>query len=129
MAAVLSQLVYRYVSLTLVLNGALAGLVSITAGPDYSTMYIASLIGAIGAVLMTIAVPMFDRFKIDDPVSALSVHLVAGIWGTLAVGVFKPEVSILTQLQGIGVIGLFVFLSSLVVWFILKKTVGIRYAD
>ena len=128
-AAVLSQLVYRYVSLTLVLNGALAGLVSITAGPDYSTMYIASLIGAIGAVLMTIAVPMFDRFKIDDPVSALSVHLVAGIWGTLAVGVFKPEVSILTQLQGIGVIGLFVFLSSLVVWFILKKTVGIRHGD
>ena len=87
------------------------------------------MIGAFGAALMTIAVPMFDRFKIDDPVSALSVHLVGGIWGTLAVGVLKPVVSILTQLQGIGVIGLFVFLSSLVVWFILKKTVGIRYAD
>ena len=128
-AALLSQLLYKYVSLTLVLNGALAGLVSITAGPDYSTMPVAALIGAIGAVLMIIAVPMFDRFKIDDPVSALSVHLVAGIWGTLAVGVFKPEVSILTQLQGIGIIGLFVFLSSLVVWFILKKTIGIRYAD
>ena len=127
-AALLSQLVYKDVSLTLVLNGALAGLVSITAGPDYSTMPVAALIGAIGAALMTIAVPMFDRFKIDDPVSALSVHLVAGIWGTLAVGVFKPEVNIITQLQGIGVIGLFVFLSSLVVWFILKKTVGIRYA-
>jgi|TARA_R110000824_G_scaffold164685_10_gene341063 Amt family ammonium transporter len=126
-AALLSQLVYKYVSLTLVLNGALAGLVSITAGPDYSTMPIAALIGGVGAALMIVAVPMFDRFKIDDPVSALSVHLVAGVWGTLAVGVFNPEVNILTQLQGIVIIGLFVFLSSLVVWFILKKTVGIRY--
>ena len=128
-AAILSQIVYKYVSLTLVLNGALAGLVSITAGPDYPTMYIAALIGAIGAVLMTLAIPMFDRFKVDDPVGALSVHLVAGIWGTLAVGVFKPEVSILTQLQGVGIIGAFVFVASFILWFILKKTVGIRHGD
>ena len=128
-AALLSQIIYKYVSLTLVLNGALAGLVSITAGPDYPTMPIATLIGGVGALLMFIAVPLFDSFKIDDPVGALSVHLVAGIWGTLAVGVFKPEGSILTQLQGIGIIGAFVFIASFVLWFILKKSVGIRYAD
>ena len=128
-AALLSQIFYKYVSLTLILNGALAGLVSITAGPDYSTMPIAALIGGVGAILMTAAIPLFDRIKIDDPVGALSVHLVAGIWGTLAVGVFKPDVTILTQLQGVGVIGAFVFITSFIVWFILKKTVGIRYAD
>ena len=128
-AALLSQQIYKGVSLTLVLNGALAGLVSITAGPDYSTMAIAALIGAIGAVLMTLAIPMFDKLKIDDPVGALSVHLVAGIWGTLAVGIFKPEVHVLAQLGGVAIIGLFVLGSSFVVWGILKKTVGIRYAD
>ena len=128
-AAILSQLIYKDVSLTLVLNGALAGLVSITAGPDYSTMPIAALIGALGAVLMTIAIPVFDRIKIDDPVGALSVHLVAGIWGTLAVGIFKPEVKVLAQLGGVAIIGVFVLTSSFVVWGILKKTIGIRYAD
>ena len=128
-AAILSQFVYKYVSLTLVLNGALAGLVSITAGPDYSTMPIAALIGAIGAVLMFAAVPIFDVLRVDDPVGALSVHLVAGIWGTLAVGIFKPEVNLLVQLGGITVIGVFVLGSSFIVWSILKKTIGIRNAD
>ena len=89
-AAFLTQFLYKKVDLTLVLNGALAGLVSITAGPDYPTMGLAVIIGIIGATFAVIAIPLFDKIKIDDPVGALSVHLIAGIWGTLAVGIFKP---------------------------------------
>lgn len=69
---------------------------------------------------------MIYKVRVDDPVGALSVHLVPGIWGTLAVGIFKPEASVLVQLQGIGIIGAFVFISSLIVWFIMKKTIGIN---
>ena len=125
-AAVFTQLLYKKVDLTMVLNGALAGLVSITAGPDYPTMGLAVIIGAIGATLAVIAIPLFDKVKIDDPVGALSVHLVAGIWGTLAVGIFKPEVSILTQLWGVVIIGGFVFATSFVVWYGIKLIVGLR---
>ena len=125
-AAFLTQFLYKKVDLTLVLNGALAGLVSITAGPDYPTMGLAVIIGIIGATLAVIAIPLFDKVKIDDPVGALSVHLIAGIWGTLAVGIFKPEVSLVTQIFGVVVIGAFVFLASTIVWAILKVTVGIR---
>ena len=78
---------------------------------------------------MVFAIPMFDKFKIDDPVGALSVHLVNGIWGTLAVGIFNPEVTLFAQLKGIVVIGGFTFLSSLAVWAVLKYTVGIRVSE
>ena len=125
-AAFLTQYLYKKVDLTLVLNGALAGLVSITAGPDYPTMGLAVIIGIIGAGLAVIAIPMFDKIKIDDPVGALSVHLIAGIWGTLAVGIFKPDVSFITQLIGVGVIGVFVFWVSFVSWYIIKRVVGLR---
>jgi len=125
MAAILTQLLYKKVDLTLVLNGALAGLVSITAGPDYPTMGVAVIIGAIGASFAVIAIPMLDRIKIDDPVGALSVHLVAGIWGTLAVGIFG-EGSVLTQLVGVTAIGAFTFVSSLVVWKTLQIAMGLR---
>ena len=108
-AMVLTQLLYKRVDLTMVLNGALAGLVSITAGPDYPDMWLATLIGIIGAGLTVLAIPMWDKLKIDDPVGALSVHLVAGVWGTLAVGIFKEDASLLTQLYGILIIGAFVF--------------------
>ena len=84
-AMMLTQVLYKKVDLTMVLNGALSGLVAITAGPDYPTMALAILIGGIGGLLVFFAVPMFDKLKIDDPVGALSVHLVNGIWGTLAV--------------------------------------------
>ena len=84
------------------------------------------LIGAVGAGLAVIAIPMFDKAKVDDPVGALSVHLVAGIWGTLAVGIFNSEVSFMTQLGGIGMIGSFVFLSSFVTWYVIKLIMGIR---
>ncbi len=128
-ALVLTQLLYKKVDLSMVLNGALSGLVGITAGPDYPSVGVAVLIGAIAGGLVVFAVPLFDRIKIDDPVGALSVHLVNGIWGTLAVGIFNPEVSFWTQLLGVAVIGAFAFSTSLAVWFALKKLTGIRAAE
>lgn len=114
--------------LTLVLNGALAGLVAITAGPDVDSPLIAMLIGAIGGVLACIAIPVFDKLKIDDVVGALSVHLVAGIWGTLAVAIFGSG-DMITQLIGIAAVGAFVSIASAVVWLILKYTIGIRCSE
>ena len=128
-AMILTQILFKKVDLTMVLNGALAGLVSITAGPDYPSMGLAMLIGGIGGALVVFAVPFFDKLKIDDPVGALSVHLVAGIWGTLAVGLFKEDGSLGAQIMGIVVIGLFTFIFSAVVWFILKVTMGIRVSE
>ena len=125
-ALTLSFFINKQVNLLFMLNGALAGLVAITAGPDYPSLELAFLIGAIGGAIMFGFVPLFDRLRIDDPVGALSVHLIPGIWGTLAVGIFKPDGSVLAQLQGIGIIGMFVFVSSFVIWFILKKTIGIN---
>ena len=125
-AAILTQILYKKIDLTMVLNGALAGLVSITAGPDYPTMGLAIVIGVVGAGLAVLAIPMFDKVKIDDPVGALSVHLVAGIWGTLAVGIFNPEVPFMTQLGGLVLIGLFVFWMSFISWYIIKRIMGLR---
>lgn len=128
-AMILTQILYKKVDLTMVLNGALSGLVAITAGPDYPSMGLALLIGAIGGLLVVFAVPFFDRLKIDDPVGALSVHLVNGIWGTLAVGIFKPEASFFSQALGVLIVGLFTFSISFVIWAILKKIVGIRISE
>ncbi len=125
MAALLTQLLYKKVDLTMVLNGALAGLVSCTAGPDLG-MIVAFIEGIVGGALVVFAVPFFDKLRIDDPVGALSVHLVAGIWGTIAVGIFNPEVTILAQLKGVVVIGAFVFISSFIIWKILDVVVGLR---
>jgi Amt family ammonium transporter len=119
---------YHKIDLTMVLNGALGGLVAVTAGPDNGMIY-GAFVGAVGALLVFLAVPMFDRFKIDDPVGALSVHLIGGIWGTLAVGIFNPEVSLFAQIKGVVVIGIFTFVTSYVVWYILKLTMGIRVSD
>jgi Amt family ammonium transporter len=124
-AALLTQLIYRKVDLTMVLNGALAGLVSVTAGPDLG-MVVAFIQGVVGGALVVFAVPFFDKLKIDDPVGALSVHLVAGIWGTLAVGIFNPDVTIIAQIKGIVVIGAFVFITSFIVWKILDMVIGLR---
>ena len=128
MAMVLTQLIYKKVDLTMVLNGALAGLVSVTAGPDIG-LGVAFIEGIIGGALVVFAVPFFDKMKIDDPVGALSVHLVAGIWGTLAVGIFKEGVTIMAQLKGIVLIGLFVFITSFVVWYIVKLLMGLRVSE
>jgi Amt family ammonium transporter len=127
-AALLTQFLYKKVDLTMVLNGALAGLVSVTAGPDLG-MTVSFIDGVVGGILVVLAVPFFDKLRIDDPVGALSVHLVAGIWGTLAVGIFNPDVSIVAQLKGIVVIGAFVFITSYIVWFILDKIAGLRVSE
>ncbi len=124
-AAILTQLIYKKVDLTMVLNGALAGLVSVTAGPDLGMM-VSFIDGIVGGALVVFAVPFFDKLKIDDPVGALSVHLVAGIWGTLAVGIFNADVSLMAQIKGIVVIGAFVFIVSFIVWKILDIVMGLR---
>lgn len=111
--------------LTIVLNGALAGLVSITAGPDIANPLFAILIGAIGGVLCCIAVPLLDRFRIDDVVGAIPVHFVCGIWGTLAVGLFGGA-PLMAQITGLAAVGGFVLVTTGVLWLVLKKTVGIR---
>jgi Amt family ammonium transporter len=124
-AALLTQMLYKKVDLTMVLNGALAGLVSVTAAPDAGMMY-AFGVGAVGALIVVVAVPFFDKLRIDDPVGALSVHLVAGIWGTLAVGLFTESATFMAQLKGVVVIGAFVFITSFIIWKILDMVVGLR---
>jgi Amt family ammonium transporter len=124
-AMILTQLMFKKMDLTLCLNGAIGGLVAITAGPDLQQHAYAILIGGIGGALVVIAVPLIDKLRIDDVVGAISAHLVCGIWGTLAVGIFGSG-SLVTQLIGIVAIGAFVFISSLIVWMILKVTMGIR---
>ena len=130
-AMILAAILYTKVDLTLVLNGALAGLVSITAGPDVATPLQAILIGAIGGILCTLAIPILDKLKIDDVVGAISVHLVAGIWGTLVVGIpgLNGSGDFMTQLYGVVAIGFFVSVVSAVVWLALKATIGLRPSD
>jgi len=125
-AVILTQLLYRKMDLSMVLNGALSGLVAITAGPQYPSIALSVLIGAVGGVLVVFAVPFFDTLKLDDPVGALSVHLVNGVWGTLAVGLFSPEATFLAQLRGVAVVGVFTFGLSLMTWLILHKAMGLR---
>jgi len=122
---IMMQLKYGKLDITMVLNGALGGLVAITAGPDLYDIYTPILIGAIGGLLVVFAVPLFDRLKLDDPVGALSVHLVNGIWGTLAVGIFTDKL-ILDQLKGIVVVAIFAFISSYIVLFIINKIIPLR---
>ena len=124
-AMIASQLLYGKVDLTMALNGALAGLVSITAGPDLQNHLMSVVIGGIGGALVVFAIPIMDKLKIDDVVGAIPVHLVCGIWGTLAVGIFGSG-DIVTQIVGIVSIGLFVSVTSAVVWLALKYTMGIR---
>ncbi len=127
-AMLLSQILYGKVDLTMALNGALGGLVGITAGPDLDNHLLSMIIGAIAGVIVVITVPMLDKLKIDDVVGAIPVHLFCGIWGTLAVGIFGGG-DLVTQIIGIVAIGLFVSITSAVVWLILKATVGLRASD
>jgi len=128
-ALILTQIVYKKVDLTMVLNGALAGLVSITAEPLTPTLGMASLIGGIGGVIVVFTVPLLDKLKIDDVVGAIPVHLIAGIWGTIAVVLTNADASLFTQLYGIVVIGLFTFIASAIVWYLLAITLGIRVSE
>ena len=128
-AMAMVQILYKKVDVTMALNGALAGLVSITAGPDTPSLVAATLIGAVGGVLVVLAVPLFDKLKIDDVVGALSVHLVCGIWGTLAVPFTNAEASFLTQFIGVAATAAFVLVTSALVWLALKYTIGIRCSE
>ena len=127
-ALVLSMILYSKTDLTFVLNGALAGLVSITAGPDVATPLQAIIIGAIGGVICTLAIPLLDKLKIDDVVGAISVHLVAGIWGTLAVAIpgLNGSGDMATQIIGIVSIGIFTVILSTIGWIVLKAVFGLR---
>jgi Amt family ammonium transporter len=108
------------------LNGALAGLVGITAGADVVSVMSSIVIGFIAGLLVVVSVMGIDRIKIDDPVGALSVHLVCGIWGTLAVGLFSSDHSFMTQVVGVVAYAVPCFISALAIFYILKMTLGIR---
>lgn len=126
MALILTQVLYGKVDLTMVLNGALAGLVSITAGPLDPTLFGALWIGAVGGVIVVFAVPLLDKLKIDDVVGAIPVHLLAGIWGTLAVPFYTADTSFVTQAIGTLSICVFMFVASFIIFSILKAVMGIR---
>ena len=126
-ALAVTQIMYKKADLTMVLNGALAGLVSITAEPLAPTLFGALLTGAVGGVIVVITVPLLDKFKIDDVVGAIPVHLIAGIWGTLAVGFYTGNFG--AQILGIVAYGAFTFFASLAIWYILKMVVGIRVSE
>ncbi|WP_415922161.1 ammonium transporter [Tateyamaria sp. SN6-1] len=128
-ALILTQILYKKPDLTMVLNGALAGLVSITAEPLAPSLFGALWIGAVGGVIVVFTVPLLDKLKIDDVVGAIPVHLFAGIWGTIAVVFYNSDASLITQLTGIVAYGVFTFVASLVVWFVLKAAMGIRVGE
>ncbi|WP_086539451.1 ammonium transporter [Algoriphagus antarcticus] len=128
-ALIVSYLMFKTYDITMVLNGILAGLVGITAGADQMGVNSSIIIGLIGGGLIVFAVVFFDKIKVDDPVGAISVHLVGGIWGTLAVGIFGDLAGVsqlVSQLIGIASVGAFCVVFAGVIFFVMKKTVGIR---
>lgn len=128
-ALLISYLLFKSYDITMVLNGILGGLVGITAGADQMGVGESSIIGFIAGGLIVLAVVFFDKVKVDDPVGAISVHLVGGIWGTLAVGIFGDLAGwsqFFSQLTGVGAVGLFCVLFSGLILYTLKRTVGIR---
>ncbi len=121
--------VQKHPDLSMVLNGALAGLVGITAGADVVSVMGAVIIGGVAGVLVVFSVMLFDRIKMDDPVGAISVHLTCGIWGTLAVGIFSPDHSFFTQLIGVAAYGAFALTSAFVIFSVIKATMGLRVSE
>ncbi len=129
-ALLLAKLWFGKADLTMALNGALAGLVSITAEPLTPTPLLAAIIGAIGGLIVVASIVMMDRkLKIDDPVGAISVHGVCGIWGIFAVLLSNEDATFMAQLIGVLVIFAWVFVAALIVWAILKATMGIRVSE
>ena len=128
-AMLTSWSVQKKPDLSMVLNGCLAGLVGITAGADCVSISVAVVIGLAAGVVVVLAVLGFDRLHLDDPVGALSVHLVCGVWGTLAVGIFSSEYSIGVQLMGVLAPGVFCFASAMLIFGALKVTLGIRVSE
>ena len=131
-AFITSTILYRNYDLTMFLNGILGGLVGITAGADQMSPNEAVIIGIIAGVIIVLGVALIDKLKLDDPVGAIAVHLICGIWGTLAVGIFGKLAGgdqFLYQLTGIGAIGAFCIISAFIILFILKKTIGLRVSE
>ena len=128
-AAALSTIMYKNMDLTMFLNGILGGLVGITAGADLMSPTEAVIIGLIAGVIIVLGVAFIDRIRLDDPVGAVTVHLICGIWGTLAVGIFGDLAGgqqFIYQLTGVAAVGAFCCISAFIVIFALKKTIGIR---
>jgi len=125
-AIIYMQLRYGKIDVTMALNGALAGLVAITAEPLTPSVPMAVLIGALGSILAMLTVPLLDKLKIDDVVGAIPVHLVAGIFGTLIVPLTNADASYFGQLVGVIAVGVFVSIVSAIIWFAMKATIGIR---
>ncbi|MCJ8168225.1 ammonium transporter [Atopomonas sediminilitoris] len=128
-ALAIARIMFGKADLTMALNGALAGLVAITAEPLTPTAMQATLIGAVGGVLVVFSILTMDKLKIDDPVGAISVHGVVGIWGLLAVVLTNGDASLGAQLLGIGVIFAWVFGASLLTWFVIKLVIGLRISE
>jgi Amt family ammonium transporter len=125
-ALLVAKLMFGKADLTMILNGALAGLVAITAGPDTPTPLVATMIGAVGGTLVVLSILALDKMKIDDPVGAISVHGVVGLWGLLAVPLTNPDATFTAQLIGAATIFTWVFATSFVVWLVIKMVMGIR---
>ena len=128
-ALIVAKIMFGKADLTMILNGALAGLVAITAGPDTPTPLVATLIGAVGGVLVVFSILAMDKMKIDDPVGAISVHGVVGIWGLLAVPITNADATLMAQVIGGATIFVWVFVASLIVWGIVKAIMGIRVTE
>jgi len=128
-ALITAHLLFGKADLSMALNGALAGLVAITAEPLTPTPFLASIIGAIAGIIVVFSIISLDKMKLDDPVGAISVHGVVGIWGLLAVCLSNPDATLVAQLIGIVSIFGFVFVASFITWFIIKVVMGIRVSD
>ena len=128
-AMITARMLFGKADLTMSLNGALAGLVAITAEPLTPTPVLATIIGAIGGILVVLSIISLDKFKIDDPVGAISVHGTAGMWGLLAVTLSNPYATLSAQLMGLVTIFLWTFILSLIFWSIIKAIMGIRVSE
>ena len=131
-AAFFSNLLYKNLDITMFMNGVLGGLVGITAGADQMGPTEAVIIGAIGGVIVVLGVAFLDKCKLDDPVGAIPVHLFAGIWGTLAVGIFgasKGFDQFMAQLASVGIVGAFCVVGSLLITLLVKSIVGLRVSE
>jgi len=128
-ALITSRLLFGKADLTMILNGAIAGLVAITADPLSPSPLLATIIGVIGGVIVVFSIVGLDKMKLDDPVGAISAHGTVGIWGVMAVLLSNSDATVMGQLAGLGAIFAFVFVTSLIVWFILKLVMGIRLSE
>ena len=131
-AAFFSNLLYKNLDITMFMNGILGGLVGITAGADQMGPTEAIIIGAVGGLIVVLGVALLDKCKLDDPVGAIPVHLFAGIWGTLAVGIFGASASFdqfMVQLASVGIVGLFCVFGATLITLFVKSTLGLRVSE